>query len=88
MADHARSWGSALSLTDPEHVTAAAKLRHAFQTPQTPAASTRTDDSHVRDLAEASDVGVRDLADYDTAFGVTIETPIETAIDAGIEVAS
>ena len=88
VADHARSWGSALSLTDPEHVTAAAKLRHAFQTPQTPAASTRTDDSHVRDLAEASDVGVRDLADYDTAFGVTIETPIETAIDAGIEVAS
>jgi transposase len=70
VADHRRSWGRALTLTDPEHVAAAARLRHAFQTPQTPAAPTRSDSS---DLADASDVGVRDLADYDTAFGVAIE---------------
>jgi hypothetical protein len=65
VAEHRRSWGTALSLTDPEHVAAAARLRYAFQTPA--AAPSRSDAS------DASNVSVRDLADYDTAFGVQIE---------------
>jgi transposase len=68
VAEHRRSWGTALSLTDPEHVAAAARLRHAFQAPA--AAPCRGDGREARDVAE---VMVRDLADYDTAFGVAIE---------------
>lgn len=59
LADHARSWGNALTITDPAHVTAAKRLREAFQLP--------------RPVASVTDVVVRDLADYDTAFGVDIE---------------
>lgn len=59
VADHARSWGNALTITDPRHVLAARRLREAFQAP--------------RPVTSATDVVVRDLADYDTAFGVTIE---------------
>jgi hypothetical protein len=58
IADHRRSWGNALTITDPEHVSAAARLREAFGQPRT---------------VPADDVVVlRDLADYDLAFGVDI----------------
>ena len=60
VADHARSWDNALTVTDPAHVQAAARLREAFQNPPTPPAET--------------DVMLRDLADYDAAFGVEIST--------------
>lgn len=59
VADHIRSWGNALAITDPAHVRAARGLREAFQQP--------------RPVSSATEVVVRDLADYDTAFGVTIE---------------
>lgn len=59
IAAHQRSWGNALTITDPEHVVAAARLREAFQRPRLRSAGT--------------DVVLRDLADYDTAFGVDIE---------------
>lgn len=59
VADHPRSWGNALTITDPAHVLAARRLREAFQTP--------------RPKTSATEVTARDLADYDTAFGVTIE---------------
>lgn len=59
VADHARSWGSALTITDPTHVLAARRLREAFQSPRT--------------VPVATEVVARDLADYDTAFGVNIE---------------
>lgn len=59
LADHPRSWGNALTITDPTHVAAAKRLREAFQRP--------------RPAVSATDVVVRDLADYDTAFGVNIE---------------
>jgi len=56
VADHVRSWGNALTITDPAHVQTAGRLREAFQHPI----------SHLGD-----DLGlVRDLADYDAAFGV------------------
>jgi transposase len=56
VGDHARSWGTGLTITDPTHVDAARTLRKAFQNPM-PAEST----------------GVRDLADYDRAFGVVLD---------------
>ena len=59
VATHRRAWGTALTLTDPEHVAAAAKLRHQFQIPS-PAPT-------------PTEVAERNLADYDTAFGVHIE---------------
>lgn len=59
IATHARCWTSGLTITDPAHVAAAKTLRLAFQAPR----STTTD----------SDLQ-RDLADYDTAFGVHFET--------------
>jgi hypothetical protein len=65
IADHPRSWGNALTITDPDHVTAAARLREAFQTPRgTPAHAA---------------VVLRDLADYDSAFGVDLGVEIEVA---------
>ncbi|MEO6955820.1 MAG: IS21 family transposase [Antricoccus sp.] len=59
LAEHRRSWANARTITDPEHVMAAARLREAFQQPRHESAGT--------------DVMLRDLADYDTAFGVDIE---------------
>jgi transposase len=59
VGDHARSWGNALTITDPAHVLAARRLREAFQAP--------------RAVSSTTEVVVRDLADYDTAFGVNIE---------------
>ncbi len=44
-----------MTVTDPAHVTTAAALRHAFQHPSS------------RPQAEGL---VRDLADYDKAFGI------------------
>jgi hypothetical protein len=56
---HPRAWGSRVNITDPGHVLTAARLRHAFQNPPPRPAA---------DLAELD--LVRDLADYDDAFGV------------------
>lgn len=59
IAEHQRSWGNALTITDPDHVRAAAGLREAFQNPAT--------------RPVEADVVLRNLGDYDTAFGVDIE---------------
>lgn len=66
IAEHQRSWGNALTITDPEHVMAAALLREAFQHPVA-----RTDET---------DVVLRDLADYDTAFGVDIGVSVDVEV--------
>lgn len=57
LARHARSWARAATVIDVEHVAAAARLRTAFQQP--------------REFLE--DPLSRDLADYDRAFGVTVD---------------
>jgi hypothetical protein len=57
VGSHARSWGAGQTITDPDHVEAARTLRKAFQNPE-PA-------------GEAA--GLRDLADYDRAFGVVLD---------------
>jgi transposase len=54
---HTRSWGAGLTITDPDHVEAARALRKAFQTPSSVGETT----------------GLRDLADYDRAFGVVLD---------------
>jgi transposase len=59
IAEHPRSWGNALTITAPDHVSAAARLREAFGAPRVVP-------------AEAA-VVLRDLAEYDAAFGVDIE---------------
>ena len=58
VADHPRVWARGLTLTDRTHVVTAARLRRDFQQPRTHRA--------VEDL-------VRDLADYDRAFGLDSE---------------
>lgn len=57
LARHPRSWTSAATVIDAEHVAAAARLRAVFQQPR----------------AAADDPLRRDLSDYDRAFGVTID---------------
>ena len=55
VAEHPRVWARGLTITDTIHVTTAARLRRAFQQPRTQA---------------SGDGLVRDLADYDRAFGL------------------
>nr|WP_198417714.1 DDE-type integrase/transposase/recombinase [Cryobacterium sp. TMT1-66-1] len=64
VATHLHAMGSAATITDPEHVTAAKALRVRFQTP-TP--------------AEAPESLERDQADYDTAFEVSFDPDAEVA---------
>jgi transposase len=55
VAEHPRRWARGMTVTDCAHVTAAAALRHAYQQPD----------------ARPEVAGlVRDLADYDKAFGI------------------
>jgi hypothetical protein len=57
IAEHRRVWARGMTITDPAHVETAARLRRQFQQPRV-----RTGDGD--DL-------VRDLADYDRAFGIS-----------------
>ncbi len=66
LAAHDRCWAARQTLTDPTHVQAAAVLRHQFQAGPPPA---------------AGDQLVRDLADYDRAFGVDFTTGTVTSDD-------
>lgn len=74
VAQHPRSWGNALTITDPDHVSTAARLREAFSKPR----------PHTHD----GEVVLRDLAVYDAAFGVDLDLDIHTARDTSIEEAS
>ena len=56
VAEHARVWARGTTLTDPAHVQTAASLRKQFQQPRAAA-------------GDSADL-VRDLADYDRAFGL------------------
>ncbi|GAT08540.1 Mu transposase domain-containing protein, partial [Mycolicibacterium novocastrense] len=64
LAAHDRCWAARQTLTDPAHVATAAALRQQFQTGQPPT---------------AGDHLVRDLADYDRAFGVEFTTGTATS---------
>ena len=58
LARHDRLWAHGLILTDPDHVETAARLRSQFQQP-----APAVDTAHP----------MRDLADYDRAFGVDFD---------------
>ena len=60
LAHHVCSWSSAATVIDQEHVAAAARLRAVFQ--------------QLR--ASSEDPLHRDLADYDRAFGITINEQV------------
>lgn len=62
VADHPRRWARGMTVTDPAHVSAAAALRHAYQ----------HTDPHQGSRSEAAGL-VRDLTDYDKAFGIDAE---------------
>jgi len=66
VAEHVRVWARGTTVTDPAHVDTAAWLRRQFQHAQ----QSRAVGSHADDLA--CDL-VRDLADYDRAFGLDDE---------------
>jgi hypothetical protein len=55
VAEHARVWARGITVADPAHVETAAWLRRQFQQPR---------------AAAAGDDLVRDLSDYDRAFGL------------------
>ena len=55
VAEHARVWARGMTLTDPAHLETAKALREQFRAP--------------RPVAAGDDL-VRDLADYDRAFGI------------------
>ena len=57
VATHDRVWARGMTITDPAHVAAAKVLREQFQQP--------------RPAVAADDALVRDLAEYDRAFGLT-----------------
>ena len=59
VASHARVWARGMTVTDPAHVAAAKVLREQFQQPRSPAPPA------------PEDALVRDLAEYDRAFGLT-----------------
>jgi hypothetical protein len=56
VAEHQRVWARGMTITDPAHVEAAGWLRKQFQQP--------------RAVASAGDDLIRDLSDYDRAFGL------------------
>lgn len=58
VGEHPRVWARGPTVTDTAHVAAARQLRHQFQQP--------------RPRPVADDL-MRDLADYDKAFGITSE---------------
>ena len=64
LAAHDRCWAARQTLTDPAHVQVAAALRHQFQAGPSPA---------------VGDQLMRDLADYDRAFGVDFTTATATS---------
>jgi transposase len=59
IAEHERLWARGMTLSDPEHVEEAALLRRQYQQP--------------RPTTSSDDGLVRDLADYDRAFGLDTE---------------
>lgn len=58
ITEHVRVWARGMTISEPVHVEAAARLRKQFQQPRTIAAASVGGDL------------VRDLSDYDRAFGL------------------
>ena len=66
VASHCRFWGTGATLTDPEHVAEAKRLRTDFQATRARLAAQRRTRSHL----DGHVVALRALPDYDDLFGV------------------
>jgi Mu transposase-like protein len=66
VAAHDRVWARGMTITDPAHVAAAKVLREQYQQP--------------RPAHDPHEGLVRDLADYDRAFGLVDATPTEDEV--------
>jgi hypothetical protein len=69
VAAHDRVWARGMTITDRAHVAAAKVLREQFQRP--------------RPISDPHDGLVRDLADYDRAFGLIAGSPTDGPADGG-----
>ena len=81
VASHRRSWARRQTISDPAHVATAARMRADYQHTGTGRGAVGRDDG---------ETGlVRNLADYDTRFGIdfTIDGPAATDIDVAGQVA-
>jgi len=75
VAEHVRRWARGMTVTDPAHVSAAAVLRQAYQHSaqhgyQHGGARTVASGLHALGIEGADEGMVRDLGDYDRAFGL------------------
>jgi transposase len=70
VASHDRVWARGMTITDPAHVAAAKMLREQYQRP--------------RPTADPQEGLVRDLADYDRAFGLIDSTLIDGRADGEV----
>jgi len=66
VAAHDRVWARGMTVTDPAHVATAKQLREQYQRP--------------RSAPDPHEALVRDLADYDRAFGLVEEALVEEAL--------
>lgn len=69
VAAHDRAWARGITITDPAHVAAAKALREQYQRP--------------RPAADPHQGLVRDLTDYDRAFGPTDASPTDASPTGG-----
>jgi hypothetical protein len=74
VASHPRSWARRQTITDPAHVTAAARLRARYQQAGNVSAGPGSDHGGL----------ARNLADYDARFGIDFDAGTPTA-DPGIQ---
>ncbi len=70
VAAHDRVWARGMTITDPAHVAAAKELREQYQ--------------HPRPATDPHEELIRDLADYDRAFGL-IDGPIDGPADGVVD---
>jgi hypothetical protein len=71
VAAHDRVWARGMTITDPGHVTAAKVLRETYQRP--------------RPAPDPHDELVRDLADYDRAFGLIDGGSTDDTVDGVVD---
>jgi transposase len=75
VATHPRCWATHQSITDPDHATAAARLRHEHRASATARAAQNAQTTETQ-------VQVRPLSDYDAAFGLSAEPDFEPHAEA------
>ncbi|MGH3343909.1 MAG: IS21 family transposase [Carbonactinosporaceae bacterium] len=83
-ASHRRSWAARQTITDPAHVATAARLRTNYRTITTGRGAAEVDE---RDQSVDEGALIPNLADYDTRFGIDLDTGADLDPDGAGEVA-